>query len=67
MNHFIVIENDNGLQVATVGKEQSNEDVAVENQGWIVDAGPYRTFDDAYDAMQLIPGIKRDVSSDRPI
>jgi hypothetical protein len=58
--HFIVIENDSGLLVAQVNDTESNENAAVRQAGVIVDPGPYQSFDDAYDAMQLIPGIDLD-------
>lgn len=56
---FIIIENDQGLVVIQVPVGKRAEHLAVENGGVIVDPGPYKTFDDAYDAMQLIP-IKGD-------
>lgn len=55
MREFIIIENDEGLLVVGVEEGQSAEAAALTHGGEVVDAGPYRNYDDAYDAMQLIP------------
>ena len=54
MNYF-VIENDDGLLVVGANATQSAEQVALANHGVVVDEGPYKTYDDAYDAMLLVP------------
>ncbi len=55
MNHFIVIETDAGLQVASVQSNEPPADAAARHGGVIVDAGPFHTYEDAYDAMLLVP------------
>ena len=55
MSHFIVIETDDGLQVASVDPNETPADAAIRNGGVIVDSSAYSTHDDAYDAMLLIP------------
>lgn len=55
MGYFIVIENDEGLLVIGVDEGQTAEAAALARGGEVVDAGPYRRYDDAYDAMLLIP------------
>lgn len=55
MSEYIVIENDDGLLVVGVAKNQTKEQVALANVGVIVDEGPYDTYDEAYDAMLQIP------------
>jgi hypothetical protein len=48
---FAIIETDAGLTVAQVSPETSAEEAAVISSGRLVDPGPYKSFDDAYDAM----------------
>lgn len=55
MSSYIIIENDDGLLVVGVQAGQQAEEAAVQHGGVVVDEGPYKTYDDAYDAMQLIP------------
>ncbi|WP_442505228.1 hypothetical protein SH528x_004009 [Novipirellula sp. SH528] len=55
MNHFIVIETDAGLQVASVQSNESPADAATRHGGVIVDTGPFNTYEDAYDAMLMVP------------
>lgn len=55
MSHFIVIETDAGLQVAGVESQETPDDVATHHRGVIVDRGPYKTHEEAYDAMLLMP------------
>jgi len=60
MNHFIVIENEQGLRVAAVEDGKTAEQVALELGGVLIDSGPYRTFDQAYDAMMQVPDSDKD-------
>ena len=55
MSQFIVIETDAGLQVAKVESNETPADAATRNGGVIVDTGLYKTHEDAYDAMLLVP------------
>lgn len=55
ISEYVVIENDDGLLVVGVAEDQTKEQVALANGGVIVDEGPYHAFDEAYDAMLLIP------------
>lgn len=64
MTDFIIIENDAGLSVAEVGANETPDQVALANGGLLVDEGPYHSFEDAYDAMQLLPQSPEDELSD---
>ncbi|TWU27626.1 hypothetical protein [Bythopirellula polymerisocia] len=55
MSAFVIIDNDDGLVVAKVEEGQTGEQVAVANAGVLIDAGPFSSYEDAFDAMQLIP------------
>ena len=55
MHDFIVVETEDGLTVVEVLPGDSAEDVAVRYGGVIADPGPYKTYQDAEDAMLLIP------------
>lgn len=60
MSCYIVIENDQGLRVADVPSGKSAADVATILQGVIVDFGPYKSYEDAYDAMMQIPDDEKE-------
>lgn len=55
MSDFIIIENDDGLLVVGVEAGQSAEAAALAQGGEVIDAGPYHSYDDAYDAMLQVP------------
>ncbi len=55
MKEFIIVESDSGLTVAEVPPGKSAEDVAAGLGAVLVDSGPYRTFEDAEDAMLSMP------------
>ena len=55
MPYYIIIENDSGLTIAEVPAERTDEDVATEMGGVIVDPGPYASYEDAQDAMLALP------------
>jgi len=48
---YAIIETDGGLTVAQRTPESTPEDAAAKSGGIVVDPGPYKSFDDAYDAM----------------
>jgi hypothetical protein len=51
MPHFAIIETDAGLTVAETDPTLQPEEAAIRHGGVVVDPGPYRSYDDAYDAM----------------
>jgi hypothetical protein len=51
MSQFAIIEVDDGLTVAELQPGAMLDDVALEQGGFVVDPGPYLTYEDAYDAM----------------
>ena len=48
---YEIIETDEGMTVAEMTPGASAEETATRRRGVVVDPGPYRSFDDAYDAM----------------
>jgi hypothetical protein len=48
---YKIIETDEGLAVAEMHPGVSPDEVAAARGGMLVDPGPYRTFEDAYDAL----------------
>jgi hypothetical protein len=48
---FAIIETEAGLTVAQVTPETDAEETAAISGGTLVDPGPFKSFDDAYDAM----------------
>ena len=51
---YEIIETDEGLAVAEIPPGATPEDVAAKRGGLLIDPGPYKTFEDAYDAMLVI-------------
>jgi hypothetical protein len=51
MVSYAIIETEVGLTVAEVEPGMSAEDVAEGQGGVVLDPGPYKDYDDAYDAM----------------
>jgi hypothetical protein len=51
MSHYQIIETDAGLTVTEQEPNVPPEVVAEQRGGVLVDPGPYKTFDDAYDAI----------------
>jgi hypothetical protein len=51
MSNYEIIETDEGLAVAEMPRGVSPDEVAAARGGILIDPGPYRTFEDAYDAM----------------
>ena len=54
MLFYQVIETDEGLAVAETRPGVAPEEVATARGGILIDPGPYKTFDDAYDAMLVL-------------
>jgi hypothetical protein len=51
MTCYAIIEAENGLLVANYADIETAEDAAKRLNGFVVDPGPYRSYDDAYDAL----------------
>jgi len=51
MQWYAIVETDVGLTVAEIKPGSSAEEAAVQYRGVVVDAGPYKTYSDAYDAL----------------
>jgi hypothetical protein len=51
---FSIIETEGGLTVAELEPGTLPDDAAVKHGGVVVDPGPYKTYEDAYDAMMAI-------------
>jgi hypothetical protein len=48
---YAIIETEAGLTVAEMSPESTAEEAAARRGGAVVDPGPYKSFDEAYDAM----------------
>jgi hypothetical protein len=55
MPNYAIIETDDGLTVVEIPAQESPESVALENGAALIDPGPYASYEEAYDAMMLIP------------
>jgi hypothetical protein len=51
MVSFAIIEVEDGLAVAEVDPPLTAEETATRQGGVVVDAGPYQSYDEAYDAI----------------
>ena len=51
MPGFAIIETDWGFTLAELENSSTAEEVAVRTGGVVVDAGPFKTHEDAYDAL----------------
>ena len=60
MLRYAIIETDEGLTVAEIPEDGSAEGTAASRGALLVDPGPYTSYQDAYDAMMLIPGIEEE-------
>jgi len=54
VSYFAIIELDDGFEVVEVLAGQSLEDAAVAAGGELVDPGPYRTYEEATDALDQL-------------
>ncbi len=52
--NYTIIETDAGLTVAELKQGQTPEEAAERAGGLLVDPGPYKTYDDACEAMLAI-------------
>jgi predicted regulator of Ras-like GTPase activity (Roadblock/LC7/MglB family) len=55
MKEFIIVETDDGLTIATQEIGQDAAATAAAMGALLVESGPYRSYEEAYDAMQQIP------------
>jgi hypothetical protein len=53
MVSLVIIELEDGLTVATVQPGQDPEEAAISQGGVLVDAGPFSSYEEAYDPQQL--------------
>ncbi len=51
MLSYEIVETDEGLAVAEVPTGTTAEEVALARGGILIDPGPYKSFEEAYDAM----------------
>ena len=51
MAEYAIIETDAGLTIVELPPGATPEDVAATRAGVVIDPGPYREYDDAYDAL----------------
>lgn len=56
MQTYAIIETEAGFTVAEVPEDKTVEAVAAEMGGAIVDPGPHKSFEEARDAMLMLPG-----------
>jgi hypothetical protein len=54
MYEYAIFETDEGLTVVKIGPDEDAEDVAAERGSYVVDPGPYASYEEAYDAMLAI-------------
>jgi hypothetical protein len=55
MTMFAIIENESGLTVVPVPSDATAEEAASAHGGLLVDAGPFDSYEEAYDALLAIP------------
>jgi hypothetical protein len=60
MVQFAIIELDDGLKVIELQPGQAPEDAAAGEGGVLVDPGPYRTFEEADDALRELQEEEED-------
>ena len=56
MPRYEIIETDAGFTVVEVKPGAQPEETAARYHGVMVDPGPYKTYDDAYDAILALQG-----------
>ncbi len=56
MINFAVIEVEDGFTIVEVMEGQSPEDAALGEGGTLIDPGPYTTYEEACDALDLLEG-----------
>lgn len=65
MVFYQIIETDEGLAVSPTQLRVAPEEVAAAQGGVLIDPGPYRCFEDAYDAMLALQEEEEEPSSRR--
>ncbi|MGM0486842.1 MAG: hypothetical protein ACQESR_08790 [Planctomycetota bacterium] len=55
MLRYAIVETEEGLTVVEVPEHRTPEEVATLQRGLLVDSRLYESFQDAFDAMMLIP------------
>lgn len=55
MQTYAIVETDAGLAIAEIPENKTVEDVAAEMGGAVVDPGPHKSFEQAQDAMLMLP------------
>jgi hypothetical protein len=60
MLQYEIIETDEGLAVAEMSPRVTPDEEAAARGGVLIDPGPYRTFDDACDAMVALQAEEED-------
>ena len=60
MPQYVIIETDEGLTVTEVSEHGSPEETAASRGAFLVDGGPFHSYQDAYDAMMLLPDGNED-------
>ncbi len=63
MTKFAVIETDSGIAVTAVPEDETVEEAATRQGGFVLDPGPFESYEDAYDAMLAIPDEEDDRES----
>lgn len=61
MTVFCIIETEAGRTVAGCPDNQTAEQTAEEQGGFVVDPGPYKNYDEAYDALLA---LEQEINSD---
>ena len=61
---FSIIETDDGLTVVDRQADETPEECAVRHGGVIIDAGPYPTYEEAYDALLALKMDEADDETD---
>ena len=60
---FSIIETEGGLTVAEIEPGTGADETALKLGGVVVDPGPYKTYEDAYDAVLAIQSEEDDEDS----
>lgn len=55
MDHYAIVEIDDGLTVVPLPSGGDAEEAARQHGGLLVDPGPYASYDEAYEALLALP------------
>lgn len=58
--NYAVIETDSGLTVTELSPDMTPQQAAERKGGLLVDPGPYKSYDDAYDAILALQNEEED-------